>query len=127
MIIAKTKRIGNGSLLNSIVDSDDISGNTWQLDDFSFNLYSENICFKKFPGNSLKNKHELLHNLDGFKLRSRTTIQPIFNRRLCGGMTDITKEFKNSVGKFMVLFSPPIVSIDSKGIRPPGNNSISGS
>ncbi|GFW16453.1 hypothetical protein TNCV_443281 [Trichonephila clavipes] len=88
----------------------------------------ENVCYKKFPGKILsKNKHVLLHNLGGCKLRSRITSQPIFNRRLCGGIPDISKEFKNSAGKFTVLFSSPVVSIDLKGIEPPGNNSISGS
>ncbi|GFU57776.1 transposable element Tc1 transposase [Trichonephila clavipes] len=67
----------------------------------------------------LKNKHVPLPNLGGFKLRSRISSQPIFNRRLCGGIPDISKEFKNSVGKFTVLFSSPIVLIDLKGIGSP--------
>ncbi|GFY18394.1 hypothetical protein TNCV_2396231 [Trichonephila clavipes] len=90
---------------------------------------SENVCFKKFPARArdLKNKHVPLHNLSGFKLRSRITNQPIFKQRLCGDIPNISKEFKNVLGKFTGLISSPIVSIDLKGIGSPGHNSTSGS
>ncbi|GFV34160.1 hypothetical protein TNCV_5046941 [Trichonephila clavipes] len=82
---------------------------------------------RHFPVNLLMNKHVPLHKLGGFKVRSKITSEPIFSRRLCGGIPDISRELKNSAGEFQVLFSSTIMSIGLKGIGSYGNNSISGS
>ncbi|GFU70324.1 hypothetical protein TNCV_2106631 [Trichonephila clavipes] len=125
MFIAKTKRIGNRRPLYGIGDSDDINQTRGNRMISPLNFTVKIFASRSFLVSLLMKKHVPSHNLGGFKLHSKITSEPIYNRRLSGGIPDISREFKNSAGKFTVLFSSTIVSIDLKGIGSPGNNSIS--
>lgn len=52
-----------------------------------------------------------LHNRGGFKLRKRIIGEPILSQNLYGGIPGMSREFKNSIGKFTDPFSSSTVSI----------------
>jgi len=95
-----------------------IRGN-WTISPLNFPL--KIVASRTFPIILLITKCVPLHNLGGYKLRRRITGDPIFNRRLCGGIPGISMEFKNSVGKLTVSFSSTVVLVHLKDIKSPGN------
>lgn len=89
-IIYRHGEIGNCNLLNGIVDSDGIirirHNRTISSLSFRFNRVDSRIFLVIF----LMTKRVPWHNRG----------EPIFNRKLCDSIPGISKEFRNSIGKF---------------------------
>lgn len=101
----KAKRIGNWSLSNGIGNCDGIIGIRGNRTISPWNVPVKiMVASRKFPVIILTIKRVPLHNLGGFELWRRRIIgEPIFDRRLYGGITSVSREFRNSVGILITL------------------------
>lgn len=57
------------------------------------NLAVKIVASRTFPVIPFMIQRIPLHNLGGFKLSNRIIGEPIFNRRLCGGLPGISRQF----------------------------------
>ena len=109
IVIANAKRIGNWKSLNGIGESEGIIGIRGRsTSSWNFSLQE---CFmaSRVP----------LHNFGAFKFRSKIIGEPIFNRKLCGGIPGKSSEFyriddnfiriNNSVNRFECNFITIVV------------------
>ena len=58
-----------------------------------------------------------LHSFEAFKFRSKIIVEPIFNEKLCGGITGKSSEFKNSTGSTAVSMDLNVVSFPGNDYR----------
>ncbi|CAD7003005.1 unnamed protein product [Ceratitis capitata] len=121
--IEKAKQMGNCSLVNGMGESVGIIGIRGNKTVSPLNFPTKIVALLAFPVILVITRRVSLHSLEGSQLRSRMIGDPRHQSKVvCSGISEMSNEFENSIGKFTTSSSSTVAPIDFNDIRRRGNN-----